>query len=102
MKIGSGCLVWVGSVQKMCKAWNFTQDQSHSPRGLATQKSGPFGSTMVAIRRLVARRHQAFLRSWLLTLHLDDSFRVRVVKSRVGTVFRVPLRFHVGKLLGLG
>jgi hypothetical protein len=57
VKIGSGCLVWVNSVQKMCKGLEIYSNQSHSGRWLAASKSGPFDSKMVAIRRLVAGRH---------------------------------------------
>jgi hypothetical protein len=51
VKIGSGCLVWVGSVEKLSKDWNPAQNESHSSRWLATGKSGFFGPKIVLVPR---------------------------------------------------
>jgi hypothetical protein len=43
VKIGSGCLVWVDSVEKLSKGWNPGSKLKPLSSRLATQKSGSFG-----------------------------------------------------------
>jgi hypothetical protein len=71
VKIGSGCLVWVGSVEKVSKDWNpaFELKPLSLPGGRGEWLL--WLSTLRWATGLVSGRHQAFLGAGLRNLQLN-------------------------------
>ena len=103
VKIGSGCLVWVDSVEKVSKGWN-----SGSELKPLSSLVGDSEEWLVRPERSVGSvpgRHQAFLWPGFCALQLNDGSRWAVTENgfadRVWAAFRAQLWQHLGELLGL-
>jgi hypothetical protein len=97
VKIGSGCLVWVRSVEKLSKNWN--------PCGMKATPLATRRFRRVAAKRrhqpasLVTGRHQAFFGPGFYNLQLGDGYATQAVCVR--SPFRARLDFGT-ELLRLG